>query len=257
MINFFKDIPRQGPGSPSETLKAFELTGLKSDDQLQIADIGCGTGAQTLTLAAHTKGYITAVDLYPEFLDKLKYKALTMGIQDQINTDVQSMDSLPYENYSFDLIWSEGAIYIMGFQEGTIAWRKLLKDNGILVVSEISWFTETRPVELEKFWQNAYPQIDTVLNKEKFLNKAGYAVITTFRLPEYCWIENYYRPIQAHIPQFLQKYRKTLEAQNLVIELEQEIEMYEKYKDFYGYGFYIAQKNRSADERFIAGSIDR
>lgn len=243
MIDFYKDIPRQGPGSPSETLKALEFTGLNRDDQFQIADIGCGTGAQTLTLAEHTLGHITAVDLFPEFLQKLDEKAVSSGIHDQITTDANSMDSLPYKNKSFDLIWSEGAIYIMGFQEGAIAWKKFLKDNGILVVSEISWFTETRPVELEKFWQNAYPQIDTVLNKEKILNKAGYEMITSFRLPEYCWIENYYRPIQAHIPQFLQKYRKTPEAQNLVNELEQEIEMYEKYKDFYGYGFYIAQKN--------------
>jgi ubiquinone/menaquinone biosynthesis C-methylase UbiE len=218
------------------------FTKLDVKNSITIADIGCGTGAQTFALAGHTKGHITAVDLFPEFLEKLNEKSASMGYEDRITTDVQSMDRLPYKRRSFDMMWSEGAIYIMGFQEGAKAWRKFLKNNGILVVSEISWFTESRPAELEEFWLKAYPQIDTVINKEKILKKAGYNVITSFRLPEYCWIENYYRPIQAHIPQFLEHNGNIKAAQDLVDELVEEIEMYEKYKEYYGYGFYIAQK---------------
>jgi ubiquinone/menaquinone biosynthesis C-methylase UbiE len=243
MIEFYKNIPRQGPGSPSESLKALELSGLNTDDQIQIADIGCGTGAQTLTLAEHTMGHITAVDLYPEFLEKLNEKVLANGFDDRITTDVQSMDSLPYKRKSFDLIWSEGAVYIMGFREGVKAWRKFLKDNGILVVSEISWFTDSRPEELEAYWQNAYSQMNRIENKEKVLRKNGFNVLASFKLPEYCWVDNYYRPIQAHIPQFLERYDNNAKAKKLVDELVDEIEMYEKYREYYGYVFYIAQKN--------------
>jgi hypothetical protein len=55
LLDLHRGNPRQGPGSEAMTLRALALTGLDRDRPLRIADIGCGTGAQTLTLAAHTK----------------------------------------------------------------------------------------------------------------------------------------------------------------------------------------------------------
>jgi cyclopropane fatty-acyl-phospholipid synthase-like methyltransferase len=242
MISFYKDIPRQGPGSSAETLKALHLTRLDLEKSMKVADIGCGTGTQTFTLAENIDGQILAVDLFPEFLEKLKEKMRDKNLQSRITTDIQSMNKLPYENSSFDLIWSEGAIYIMGFEEGVKAWRRLIKNDGFLVVSEISWFTDTRPELLETYWLGEYPQMDNISNKEKILENSGYKSIASFKLPEYCWMENYYQPIRQHIPEFLEKNKNSHAAQGLVDELIKEIEMYEKYKDFYGYGFYIAQK---------------
>jgi ubiquinone/menaquinone biosynthesis C-methylase UbiE len=243
MIDFYKHIPRQGPGSSTETLKALDLTGISKNDPIRIADIGCGTGAQTLTLAENTNSHITAVDLYSDFLEKLNEKAILKGFQDRIETDEQSMDGLPYDDMIFDLIWSEGAIYIMGFLEGVKAWGRLLKDKGILVVSEISWFSESRPEELETYWNNAYPQMDTIVNKVMVLKKNGYKVLASFKIPEYCWIKNYYQPIQEYFPRFLEHHGNSPEARNFVDEMHQEIEMFERFREYYGYAFYIAQKN--------------
>ena len=66
---------RQGPGNDETTMKAFELTGLSPENSIKIADIGCGTGAQTITLAKNTKAAITAIDIYPVFLNKLNRTA--------------------------------------------------------------------------------------------------------------------------------------------------------------------------------------
>jgi len=242
MIDFYKNIDRQGPGSTNETLKALHLTGLNLENSLNIADIGCGTGAQTFTLVENISGHITAVDLFPEFLEKVKIKTIDKNLEPRITTDIQSMDRLPYENSAFDLIWSEGAIYIMGFEEGIQSWRPFIKDKGYLVVSEICWFTKSRPEELESYWLKEYPQMDTLSNKEKVLEKSGYKSIASFKLPEYCWMENYYQPIREYIPEFLEENKNCQVAKALAVELMKEIEMYEKYKEFYGYGFYIAQK---------------
>lgn len=243
MIDFYLNIPRQGPGSAKETLKALEYTGLGSLQNLKVADVGCGTGAQTLTLAENLNGHITAVDLFPEFLNALDENARKSDLQNRIKTDMQSMDKLPYEKDSFDLIWSEGAVYIMGFEEGLKSWRPLIREGGFLVVSEISWFTESRPSELEKYWENAYAEMDTVENKEKVIKKHGYDLVSSFMIPEYCWLDNYYNPIRNYLPKFIEKYPYEKAAKDLVEEMEIEIAIYDKYKKYFGYAFYIARKS--------------
>ena len=75
------------------------------------------------------------------------------------------------------MIWSEGAIYNIGFERGLKEWRRFLKTGGYVAVSEASWFTEERPKEIDEFWQDAYPGIDTVSNKVDQMQKAGYLYI--------------------------------------------------------------------------------
>ena len=242
MANFYKNLERQGPGSAFETKKALRLTGLGKSNPIKIADIGCGTGVQTLTLAENTNGSITAVDLFPEFLEKLETRAKNLNLNDRITTEVGSMDNLPFDDKEFDLIWSEGAIYIMGFEKGVEQWRRFLKVGGYLAVSEISWITHARPKELEEYWNGGYPEMDTVSNKLKVMEKNGYSPVAHFVLPEYCWLDNYYHPMREHFPEFLEEHDRSKAALAFVRGHEQEIAMYEKYKDYFSYGFYIAQR---------------
>jgi ubiquinone/menaquinone biosynthesis C-methylase UbiE len=242
MIDFYVNIPRQGPGSTSETMRALRKTGLTARKALNVADIGCGTGAQTFTLAENLDAKITAVDIFPEFLRILNKKAIHLGLQDRITIATASMDQLSFADNAFDLVWSEGAIYIMGFEEGIQSWRAFIKDKGYLVVSDISWFTESRPEELEAYWQKEYPQMDTLSNKGDIIEKHGYKLIDSFKIPESCWMDNYYIPIRRYLPEFLARHDNEDLAIKLADELEREIEMYEKYKDHYGYAFYVAQK---------------
>lgn len=61
---YFSHIERQGPGSPEATLKALGFID-NLHDQSGIANIGCKTGAQTMTPARHAPGKITGPDLFP------------------------------------------------------------------------------------------------------------------------------------------------------------------------------------------------
>jgi ubiquinone/menaquinone biosynthesis C-methylase UbiE len=241
LVDFHKDAERQGPGSKAETLRALSLMNIDTRKNLKVADIGCGTGAQTIILAQNIGGQITAVDLFPEFLEKLDFNSKEQGLQDKIITRKMSMEALSFQDKEFDIIWSEGAIYNIGFEAGVKQWKKYLKSNGYIAVSEITWTTNSRPAEIEEHWKNEYPEIDTASNKIKILEENGYTPVGYFTLPKECWIDNYYNPMENRFIEFLSKHNYSDIAKNLVETEKEEIRKYLKYKDYLSYGFYIAQ----------------
>lgn len=243
IVDFHKEGQRQGPGSNTETLKALELTGLAQKKGLKIADIGCGTGSHTIVLARHTGAQIVGVDLFPEFLAKLKEEAGKAGVEDQVTTLAQSMDDLPFGDSEFDIIWSEGAIYNIGFEAGVKAWKKYLRTGGYLCVSEITWITDSRPGELEEFWKHEYPEVDTASAKIKLLENNGFSLAGYFYLKQDSWMDHYYEPMKSRFSSFLERHHYSKTAQQIVSECKAEIELYQKYSDHYSYGFYIARKN--------------
>lgn len=233
---------RQGPGGEDQTRRAIALAGLEAADRLQIADIGCGTGASTRVLAAELNAHLTAVDLFPEFLVQVEAVAAREGWRDRLTTLAASMDQLPFEEGQFDLIWSEGAIYNMGFKAGIQAWRRFLKPGGVLAVSELSWFTATRPEPLQAHWDREYPEVGTVSEKLAALEEAGYRPEGYFALSEESWTRNYYGPLEAVFDAFLERNGHSEAARAIIDAEREEIAFYKEYKAYFGYGFYIARK---------------
>ncbi|NCC69382.1 MAG: class I SAM-dependent methyltransferase, partial [Clostridia bacterium] len=162
MINeFFTALDRQGPGSQEETVKALGFIGGLSSNS-KIADLGCGTGAQTMVLAQNTEATITALDLYAGSIDKLNTRAKKLGLENRVKGIVGSMDNLPFHDGELDLIWSEGAIANIGFEKGLNHWKRFLKKGGYVAVTYESWFTDERPAEIERWWMDAVPEINTI-----------------------------------------------------------------------------------------------
>ena len=241
ICEYFSSIERQGPGSPEVTIKALSFIDNLTENS-RIADIGCGTGGQTMTLAQNSQGNIIGVDLFQNFVDIFNTNATKLDLQGRVKAIVGSMDNLPFRDEEFDLIWSEGAIYNIGFERGLNEWNRFLKKGGYIAVSEASWFTQERPAEIEKFWVDAYPEIDTIPNKVAIMQKAGYVPVATFILPENCWTEHFYSPQVAAHELFLKKYAGNKTAVDLVANERHEAQLYAKYKEFYGYVFYIGKK---------------
>lgn len=242
LLDLHKHANRQGPGGQAETKLALDLSMVDKSEPLNIADIGCGTGASTLELARQLNATITAVDFLKEFLDVLEKRAAEAGVSEKISTLLCSMENLPFEDEEFDMIWSEGAIYNIGFEKGLNAWKQYLKPGGILVVSEITWITGARPQELQQHWDNEYPEIDVASSKISLLEKCGYSPIGYFVLPEHCWIDNYYEPLQESFDDFLHRNGNSDEVRSIVEAERREIKLYKKYKDYFSYGMYIARK---------------
>ena len=242
LIDFHKGAKRQGPGSHEDTLKALSFIELDSKKRLKVVDIGCGTGSQTISLAQNLNADIMAVDLFPDFLEKLKLNAKSHGLQDQITTLERSMDDLPFDRAQFDLIWAEGSIYIMGFEAGIKRWKGYLKVGGYIALSEITWTSNSRPSEIEAHWNNEYSEIDTASNKMKVLEENGFSPVGYFYLGEKSWMDNYYKPMVDRFEKFLAKHKKAELAQAIVEAEKDEIRKYRSYKDYLSYGFYIAKK---------------
>jgi len=242
LIDLHLDAPRLGPGGDHETSFAIRLSALASRTALRIADIGCGTGASTLLLARALDARVTAVDMVPAFLQRLNAAAEAVGLSARIDTLAASMDALPFPDQAFDALWAEGAIYNMGFAAGVQAWRRFLKPGGILAVSDLTWLTCERPAELERYWTNAYPEVDTTAAKLAVLEARGFSPVGYFPLPPSCWLDTYYRPLRSRFPDFLARHKNAAAAAELVAAQRAEIDLYERYRDYVSYGFYIARR---------------
>lgn len=241
ICEYFASMERQGPGSPQVTLKALDFIDNLSESS-QILDLGCGTGGQTMVLAQHAPGQFTGIDLFSDFIDIFNRKAKELKLDHRVKGKIGSMDKLEYADETFDVIWSEGAIYNIGYARGLEEWNRYLRKGGYIAVTEASWFTDTRPAEITDFWMNAYAQIATIPEKVSIMQQAGYIPVASFILPENCWTEHFYvQQIKAQ-ELFLHKYPDNPAAAALVANERHEAELYKKYKDYYGYVFYIGKK---------------
>jgi SAM-dependent methyltransferase len=182
------------------------------------------------------------VDFLPDFLGVLAQQAERLGVADRVSTLACSMDELPFADETLDVIWSEGAIYNIGFEKGVAEWRRFLKPGGLLVASEMTWLTDMRPAELQRHWDREYPEIDMASAKIRVLEKHGYTPVGYFVLPERCWLDEYYRPMQARFDDFLERHGNSAEACAIVDAEQHEISLYETYKGHISYGVYIARK---------------
>ena len=242
LVDLHREAKRQGPGGDDETRLAITLSGLSGRKGLKIADIGCGTGASTLVLANALDASVTAVDFLPDFLHDLDIAAARENLDQRIETLAASMDALPFEAQSFDAIWSEGAIYNIGFANGIKACHRFLKPDGILAVSELTWLTQARPAELEQHWNREYPEVDTASAKMAILEDSGFSPMGYFALPKRCWLDNYYRPMQARFAAFLARNGNSEAAAAIVAAEEHEIALYERHSAFVSYGYYVVRR---------------
>jgi ubiquinone/menaquinone biosynthesis C-methylase UbiE len=245
MVNVFfevhSNLPREGPGDNESTKKAYLML-RNLPEKPRMLDIGCGPGMQTIELAKLSDGSIEALDTHQPFLEQLKKKSEDEGVSEKITAVNGDMTALNYEDGSFDLIWCEGAIFVIGFDKGLREWRRLLTGKGYLVVSELCWLKPDPPGEVRKFME-IYPGIKTINENLETIKKAGYRVISHFVLPTKSWWTHYYTPIEAKIPSMKRKYKDDKEALHILSATESEIEMFRKYSDYYGYVFYIMQMN--------------
>lgn len=230
-------LPRQGPGSPETTARAYAaLRGLPAAPR--VLDVGCGPGAQTIELARLGAGHVLAIDFHEPFLAELRARAAAAGLSERIEARRGDMRALELAPGSFDLLWSEGAIYIAGFEEGLRAWRPLLVERGFAAVTEATWLRPDPPEPLRRFWEREYPAIRDVAGNVARAEAAGFEVLGHFPLPESCWW-NYFGPIEAKLEGWLAGRPGDPVAAAVAAAERQEMALYRTYGRWYGYVFYL------------------
>lgn len=240
-LDIHRGLPRQGPGSNPSTLKALNaVQGLP--EAPHVLDIGCGPGMQTLALAqALPKARITAVDLFPQFLEELQKSAEAEDLSHRITLLQQDMHSLDFPPQSFDLVWCEGAAYIMSVKKALQSWKPLLKPGACIAFTECTWLSDDRPQEVVEFWKDEYPAMRDVAGNLKLLGGCGYEVLDHFALPDEEWWTHYYTPLEAKLKTASGEYAEDEEGKAVIAMINREIDMKRRFPEVYGYAFFIAR----------------
>lgn len=194
LFRLHQGLPREAPGSEAETLAALARLRPHLPACPRVADLGCGTGPATLLLARELRVPVLALDLHRPFLARLQGEARARGLP--VRPVQGDLARLPFAPASLDLVWCEGAAYLLGLGPALAAMRALLRPGGLVALSECCWLTEARPPQAAAFWREEYPAMTTLEGCAEQARAAGFELLEARALPPGAW-EEYYGPLAA------------------------------------------------------------
>jgi ubiquinone/menaquinone biosynthesis C-methylase UbiE len=173
------------------TRKAFKI--LPKYKNPHILDVGCGSGVPTIELAKISDGHVIGIDIDATSLNSLQRKIKEMGLNNRVSVIKDSILTMDFPEESFDIIWAEGSIFVIGFENSLKKWHRFLKPSRFLVIHDE--------------------------NKDKnkklgLITKYGYALIAQFELTDNLWWLKYYTPLEKLIQGFRHKYPNDSELIN-------------------------------------------
>jgi ubiquinone/menaquinone biosynthesis C-methylase UbiE len=202
------------------TRRAFRM--LPKLDKPRILDVGCGSGVPTMELARLGQGEVIGIDIDQPALDKLKKKISEAGFSDRVQAVNRSMLDMAFPDESFDIIWSEGSISVIGFERGIQEWKRFLKPNGFMVIHD-----EKGNVE-EKLEQ---------------ISKCGYKLLGYFILSEDTWWTEYFAPLEKLIAKSQASYTDDPQALEELNQAQRELEMFKNNPERNSSVCFVVQKN--------------
>jgi len=248
LVELHQPLKRQGPGDDDFALAIMGLIANAVPEQARIADLGCGSGLASFLLAkAFVDSQIYAVDSAEPFITSMRETIKDTGLSEQVHAYVDDFANLEHACFkpsSFDLIWSEGAAYILGFENALSTWKPLLKLGGLMVVSEMSWQSSSPAKAAKSFWQEAYPAMATEHDNIETAKGLGFDLVAAKRLPSQAWWDNYYLPLITRMQQVRLNLstNANMAMYDVLDETDREIQLFDQYSDDYGYTFYILKK---------------
>jgi SAM-dependent methyltransferase len=214
-----------------------------------VLDVGCGPGAQTVALASATDALIVALDTDGDYLGQLRLRASREAVSDRVHAVQGSMFNMPVAAGVVDVVWAEGSIYIIGFERGLREWRQLVKPGGCVAVTQLSWLAEDVPDEPRRFWARHFPAMMSVDDNVGVAEQCGYELIEYFTLPKSAWWDDYYRPLEGRLRGLRTQYGGDTEALSAIDSTQEQIDLYRRFADCYGYVFYVLRRSDSLEDR--------
>lgn len=240
-FELFESLPRQGPGNRACAARALALChGLPPSPA--VIDLGCGAGGQTLHLAELTSGTIVAVDSHAPSIERLRATVASRGLAERIRPVVGDMAEPGLPPASFDLVWSEGALYNIGIESALRVCRGLLRPGGCLAFTDAVWRRENPPPEVKAIFEDDYPAMGRVPDVLAAIERCGFSLVGHFTLPDEAWWDDFYTPMELRIAELRGKYEDDAEAMAVLDQLAQEPEMHRRYADYYAYEFFVARR---------------
>ena len=214
-------------------------------DRPRILDIGCGAGEPTLELAHLTRGEVIGIDINRSALDTFKSKIDKAGLSNRVQALNRSMFNMDFPDESFDIVWSEGSIFNIGFTRGLKDWRRLLRPEGFLVVHEMVWLRPDPPRETHDYWKRQYTGICSIQENLAQIDPIDYTIVGHFALPDNAWWILYFGPLERRVQELRVKYANDPHALQALEKGQREVDMHKKYYRWYGSAYFIMQKRQS------------
>ena len=240
-FKLYESLPRQGPGNRACAAEALALC-RNLPPSPAVIDLGCGAGGQTLHLAELTSGTIIAVDSHAPSIARLRATVAEHGISQRVSAVVGDLSNLEQPPASFDLVWSEGALYNIGIERAIGICRRLLRPGGYLAFTDAVWCKENPPPEVKASFEEDYPTMGRIQDVMAEIESTGFSLIDHFTLPDEAWWDDFYTPMQHRIEQLRGNYADDNEALSVLDQLAQEPKMHQKYSDYYAYEFFVARR---------------
>ncbi len=225
----FEQMKRQGPGSRSTTIRG--VNALPGRENItSILEVGCGKGQSALVLAECTQAAVTAIDNHQPFLDHLAGRVKALGLENRMQIMNMSMFDMNFPDAEFDLIWSEGSAYFMGFETALKNWKQLLTKDGSIFISDAVWLVDTPAKPCADYFQIEYPGMTTARIRQQQARDLGYEVISDFILPGRDWTD-FYDDMEACVALAIEQRGMTRAYENMT----REVAIGRAYGDQYGY----------------------
>ena len=243
--NAFLDLhsgnPREGPGDFQSAERAYIAAKKALGGEVKtILDLACGPGMQTQHLAQlDPKAKITALDIHPVFVERVNKWCQEHGLSDRVTAVVGDMNQLDVDAGSQDLIWCEGAVYMLGVEAALAKWRPLLRSGGCVAFTEPVFLSDKLPDAVVENWEE-YPVMTDVAGVTELLLNTGYDLVESFVLPDNAWAE-YYEPLQRRVDALRPKYASVPDAALVIEEGQSEIDAWRNYGEHFSYAFFVVK----------------
>lgn len=238
----YESLPRQGPGNRACAVRAL---GLCSDlpPAPAILDLGCGVGGQTLLLSELVaSGSIMAIDSHAPSIERLRAALAERGLAQRVSAIVGDIAKPPQLLGSFDLVWSEGALYNIGLRNALRVCHDLLRPGGYLAFTDAVWRKESPPPGVKAVFDQDYPAMGWLSDDVAAIRDCGLELVGHFTLPDEAWWDDFYTPMETRITELRGKYANDIEASAVLDQLAEEPEMHRRHSDYYAYEFFVARR---------------
>ena len=240
-FELYELLPRQGPGNRDCAARALALC-RDLPPTPAVLDLGCGVGGQTLHLADLISGSIVALDSHAPSIERLRATVAVRGLAERIQPMVGDMAEPGLPPASFDLVWSEGALYNIGIEKALRVCSRLLRPGGYLAFTDAVWRRDNPPPEVKAGFEADYPAMGRVPDVLAAIERIGFSLIGHFTLLDEAWWDDFYTPMEIRIKELRGKYRADDEALAVLDQLAQEPEMHRRHSGYYAYEFFVARR---------------
>ena len=113
-----------------------ETTQRYFEPDMEVLEIGCGTGTTALIHAPHVR-HIRATDISPKMIEIARAKAADQDI-DNVTFEALTVEDLAAPDATYDVVMAHSLLHLLKDKEAAIAkaWR-LLKPGGVFVSSTV------------------------------------------------------------------------------------------------------------------------